>query len=338
MKKAVYILLILFVAIVSFKSVEPLFFQPKHFPKPVYDFSKNKLSQEKINIGRALFYDNILSKDNSTSCASCHLSYTAFAHTDHDLSHGIYGKIGTRNAPALQNLAWQKLFMMDGAINHLDAQALAPISNPIEMDETISNVVKKLNASSLYKKLFQKAYHDSVITGEKTLKCIAQFLLTLQSYNSKYDSVMLHKASFTTQEKNGYKLFQKNCSSCHTEPLFTNNNFETNGLKIDPTLNDIGRMKITQNAIDSLKFKVPSLRNIEFTYPYMHDGRFKKLNEVLIHYTSKIQPYKNLPKELQKPIVLSANDKVDITAFLLTLTDKHFLFNPKNQYPKELLK
>ncbi len=337
MRKLIYLLFIIFVGFVSFKTIEPLFVIPKGWQKPTYDFTKNKLTQEKINIGRALFYDNILSKDSTTSCASCHLSYTAFAHTDHALSHGINNRIGTRNAPALFNLAWSKKLMWDGAINHLDAQALAPIHNKDEMDETITHVVEKLNASILYKKLFYAAYNDSMITGEKTLKCIAQFLVTIQSYHSKYDSVMNHQSTFTNQEKKGYHLFQKNCASCHAEPLFTNNELVTNGLIVDETLNDMGRMKITQNVNDSLVFKIPSLRNIEFTYPYMHDGRFKKLSEVITHYTSTVQPYKNLPNQLKKAIVLTSNEKVDLIAFLLTLTDRHFLYNRAYQFPKNIL-
>jgi cytochrome c peroxidase len=336
MKKVVYLLLIILIALLSFKTIEPLFTIPKGWQKPTYNFAQNKLTQEKINIGRALFYDNILSKDNSISCASCHLSFTAFAHTDHDLSHGIENKIGTRNAPAIFNLAWSNKFMWDGAINHLDAQALAPIHNPIEMNETIVHVVEKLNSSTLYKKLFYQAYKDSAITGEKTLKSIAQFLLTIQSYNSKYDSVIRKQSVFTLQEKNGYTLFQKNCESCHKEPLFTNNEFETNGLKADKLLKDIGRMKITHDVKDSLKFKIPSLRNIEYTYPYMHDGRFKKLMEVLNHYTNDVQPYANISSVLKSPIVLTENEKVDIIAFLQTLTDKHFLYNPSYQYPKNI--
>lgn len=337
MKKIIYLILITFFGIVSFKTVEPLFVIPKGWQKPTYNFTENILTIEKINIGRSLFYDNILSKDNSISCSSCHLSYTAFAHTDHDLSHGIHNRIGSRNAPALFNLAWSKKLMWDGAVNHLDAQALAPIHNKDEMDETIAHVVEKLNESVLYKKLFLKAYKDSIITGEKTLKCIAQFLITIQSFNSKYDSVMIHQSLFTNQEANGYQLFQKNCSSCHKEPLFTTFDFETNGLKVDETLNDIGRMKITHDIKDSLKFKIPSLRNIEFSSPYMHDGRFKKLMDVLNHYTSSIQQYNNLPESLKKKITLTSNQKVDMIAFLLTLSDKHFLFNSTYQFPKKIL-
>jgi len=335
-KGIIYIALFSFFALVSFTSTEPLFHVPSGWPKPSYDFSKNTLSQDKINIGRALFYSPILSKDNTISCASCHLSFTGFAHTDHDLSHGIDGKIGKRNAPALMNLAWGKTFMWDGRINHLDMQALAPISDSNEMNENIAHVVEKLNQSNLFKNLFYSAYRDSLITGERTLKCITQFMLTLVSANSKYDQVMRHEDTFSSQEKNGYLLFQKNCASCHTEPLFTNNQFANNGLQMDTVLLDNGRFAITHLASDSLTFKVPTLRNIEFTYPYMHDGRFKKLSQVLNHYTSIPQHASTLDSQLQKPIQLSANDKVDVISFLLTLTDKEFLYHPKFQYPKKL--
>jgi cytochrome c peroxidase len=309
---------------------------PSNFPKPVYDFSKNPLSENKIQLGRALFYDPILSRNNMISCASCHSQFSAFTHVDHALSHGIEDKIGFRNSPALMNLAWQTLFMRDGAINHLDVQALAPMSNPVEMDENITHVVFKLQASKLYPKLFYKAFGDSVITGEHTLKAISQFMLTLVSSNSKYDSVMRKQSVFTSQENNGYVLFKKSCASCHTEPLFTNDDFRNNGLPVDTTLNDFGRYRVTKKSSDSLKFRVPTLRNIEFSYPYMHDGRFKKLSQVMNHYTNGIEKNKTLAPELQQSIVLTSNEKVDIIAFLLTLTDKSFLFNPQYFYPKEI--
>ncbi|MES2590106.1 MAG: cytochrome c peroxidase [Bacteroidota bacterium] len=310
---------------------------PKKWPKPHYNFSKNPLSKEKIELGRMLFYDPILSRDNTISCASCHSQYNAFTHVDHDLSHGIEDRIGTRNSPALMNLAWSTFFMWDGAINHLDVQSLAPISHHDEMDEKIEHVILKLQKSKLYKNQFYKAFGDSLATGERTLKSLSQFMLTLISSNSKYDSVQLRQASFTSQEKNGYLLFKKNCASCHKEPLFTNHEFENNGLKIDTFLKDFGRMKITQNKNDSLKFKVPTLRNIEFSYPYMHDGRFKKLSEVLNHYTTGIQKSSTLSQKLEKQIILSSNEKVDMIAFLLTLTDKSFLFNRKFTFPQQLL-
>ncbi len=323
--------------LVSFRSANDALFKiPQNFPKPVYDFTKNPLTENKVQLGRALFYDPLLSRDNTISCASCHSQFSAFTHVDHALSHGIDDKIGFRNSPALMNLAWQQTFMRDGSINHLDMQALAPISNAVEMDENITNVVSKLQSSVLYKNLFQKAFGDTVITGEHTLKAISQFMLTLVSSNSKYDSVMRKQAVFSSQENKGYVLFKKNCGSCHTEPLFTNDAFKNNGLTTDTSLMDFGRYSVTRKAADSLAFKVPTLRNIEFSYPYMHDGRFKNLNQVLKHYTHGIEHSKTLAKELRKPIQLSSNEKVDLIAFLLTLTDKSFLFNPNFFYPKEI--
>lgn len=323
--------------IFSFRSKDKgLFIVPKHFPKPAYDFSKNPLSEDKILLGRALFYDPILSRNNTISCASCHSQFSAFTHVDHALSHGIEDKIGFRNAQTIMNVAWQKSFMWDGAVSHLDVQALAPLHNPVEMDENMANVVSKLQQNHLYPPLFYRAFGDSIITGEHTLKAISQFMLTLVSSNSKYDSVMSKQATFTKQEKNGYVLFKKNCASCHTEPLFTNDDFRNNGLPVDTTLHDFGRYRITKNVADSLKFKVPTLRNIEFSYPYMHDGRFKKLSQVLNHYVQGVQQSNSLSGELRQPILLTSDEKVDIISFLLTLSDKTFLFNPKHYYPKEL--
>lgn len=325
-------LLFLAIAICSFCILNnSLFVLPKGWPKPAYDFATNKLTTAQVNLGKALFYEPLLSSDTTISCSSCHLSYTAFAHTDHQLSHGIKNKIGTRNAPALFNLAWANMFMWDGAIHHLDVQALAPISNPDEMGESLANVVRKLNSSKHYKQLFYKAFNDSVPTGERTLKAISQFLLTLVSANSKYDKVMRKEKGFvfTEYETKGYALFKTHCGSCHTEPLFTNNNFENNGLSPDNFLNDMGRIKITNNSADSLKFKVPSLRNIEVTYPYMHDGRFANLPMVLFHYTNGIHISKTLSAKLIKPIILTEEDKNNLIAFLKTLTDEDFLHNPK---------
>jgi cytochrome c peroxidase len=313
----------------GFTVKQSLFIVPKKWAKPVYDFSQNELSENKIELGKQLFYDPILSANNKISCASCHSPYTAFTHIDHALSHGIHDSIGTRNSPALFNLAWQKKFMWDGAIVNLDMQALAPISHPAEMGSSINLVVKKLSASAKYKQLFFDAFQDSSITGQHTLKAIAQFMITLVSANSKYDRVKNGQEKFSVEEANGYKLFKKNCNNCHTEPLFTNENFENNGLAVDPQLNDFGRWKITHLAKDSLLFKVPSLRNIAYTAPYMHDGRFKKLSQVINYYMMGIVQHKTLSKQLNKGVYFTSNEKIELLAFLNTLTDKEFISNPK---------
>jgi cytochrome c peroxidase len=335
MKVKIIFACIVLITLASFVTQEKELLYPNYFPKPQYDFSKNPLDSFKTALGRQLFYDPILSADNTISCASCHSPYNAFSHTDHSLSHGINDQIGSRNAPALFNLAWQKSFMWDGAINHLDVQALAPINHPKEMAESTASVIKKLNANYYYRTLFYGAFNDSLITGERLLKALAQFQLTLISANSKYDLIKNNKDSFTMQEKNGYLLFQKNCNSCHTEPLFSNYLFANNGLKVDTSLNDFGRWEVTKKSEDSLHFKTPSLRNLSFTYPYMHDGRFKKLGEVINHYTDGIQQNKTLSGELKNSILLTPNEKVDLIAFLLTLNDKEFVFDNKHQFPKK---
>jgi cytochrome c peroxidase len=307
---------------------------PESWPEPTYDFEKSPLSEEGIALGRKLFYDPILSADSTISCSNCHLSYTAFTHVDHDLSHGIRDSIGTRNSPALMNLAWSKKFMWDGAVNHLDMQALAPITHAAEMGEDLNNVLKKLQRTGAYPSLFQTVFGDSIITGEHLLKALSQFQLTLVSANAKYDKMKRGEASYSEQEDRGYELFKANCNTCHREPLFTNGEFENTGLPVDSNLNDIGRMLITQNPIDSLRFKVPTLRNIEFSYPYMHDGRFKTLRQVLNHYSDGIASSNTLAYELHHGIPLTSNEKVDLTTFLLTLTDKEFLFNPEFSFPR----
>lgn len=333
MKKSILILFSIFLFSFIFNG-KKLIEHPKYFPKAVYNFTNNPLDSNIIELGRNLFYDPILSADSTISCASCHSPFNAFAHTDHDLSHGINDEIGTRNAPALFNLAWQKDFMWDGAINHLDVQALAPISHPKEMGSSINELIKKLNESKKYKNLFEFAFNNSEINSKNILLSLSQFQLTLVSANSKYDKVKINKDTFNLQEENGYKLFKKNCNSCHTEPLFSNYNFKNNGLELDTTLNDLGRYKITRLGKDSLLFKIPSLRNLSYSYPYMHDGRFSKLKEVIDHYADGIKNSKYLSSELKDKIKLSNNEKVDLLAFLLTLNDKEFVFNKKYSFPR----
>lgn len=339
MKKIVAILgffiLLLGILAFSIKINTPIYLDiPKKWPKPVYDFKNNPLTEEGFQLGRELFYDPILSKDNTISCTSCHLQQTGFTHVDHDLSHGINGRIGTRNSLTIQNVAWNKHFMWDGGINHLDVQALAPITSEVEMDETLENVVNKLNQSEKYQDLFYKAFGTNKITGQLTLKAISQFVVSLTTSNSKYDKVMRKELEFTEREQHGYEIFKTNCATCHKEPLFASNDFKNNGLPLDKTLNDFGRMKITNNKKDSLLFRVPTLRNVQFTFPYMHDGRFKNLTEVVNHYNT-IQDNKVLSKELKQPMQLSDKDRVDLIIFLTTLTDREFLTNPRFGFPKK---
>ncbi len=310
---------------------------PTHFPATRYDFQKNPLSTAKINLGRALFYDPILSRDNSISCASCHSPFNAFAHSDHALSHGIDDSIGHRNAPALFNLAWQNQFMWDAAINHLDMQALAPLLHQSEMGSNLSQTLQKLAQSSLYTKLFEQAWGDPQISSAKLLKSLSAFQLTLISAGSKYDQVMLGDAQFNVQEDKGHKLFKIHCNRCHQAPLFSNYKLANNGLPFDANLMDMGRFEISKNEQDIQLFKTPSLRNLQFSAPYMHDGRFSSLREVLTHYNIPKKPAINLDSMLQKGLPLNDIQKTDLIAFLQTLNDPTFIFNPSHRFPRDLL-
>jgi len=298
---------------------------PNGWPTPYYNFNNNPLSVEKFTLGRYLFYDPILSLDNTISCGSCHQQYVAFAHAGHDVSHGINGLLGKRNAPAIQNVNWLPTFMHDGGILNLEVQPLGPITNPIEMNENIGHVISKLSASAKYKQLFINAYGDDSITSQRMFKAMAQFMGTMYSYNSKYDMVKNGKESFTSQEQSGYTLFSQKCASCHKEPLFSDYEFRNNGLSVNMALNDTGRAHITGNPSDRYKFKTPSLRNIEKTAPYMHDGRFSTLDQCLNHYVSGIVISPTLDPLLNSGIPLTVQEKSDIIAFLKTLTDTKFL-------------
>lgn len=314
----------MFLAAITAVGLDSTFKAPEHFPSPEYDFSANPLDSATVQLGRRLFYDEALSADSTIACASCHSPYSAFAHTDHDLSHGIRDQIGRRNAPPLFNLAWSTSFHRDGAHHSLELQPLAPLTDTTEMGSSIGEVVARLGGDAAYRSDFALAWGDSSVTGERVLKSLAQFQLTLVSAGAKYDRVLLEQDTFTRQELSGYQLFGEHCNSCHTEPLFTNQSFATNGLVMDTTLNDFGRMEMTSLPSDSLLFKVPSLRNLSFTHPYMHDGRFRKLREVLNHYATR----------LNDPLPLSSNQRTDLIAFLLTLDDRDFIFDRNHGFPR----
>ena len=305
------------------KDVE--FHIPKGFPKPVYDFKNNIPTPAGFVLGRKLFYDPILSKDSSISCGFCHQRIACFAHIDHALSHGINGLIGKRNVPPLENLAWSNSFMWDGRVNHLEVQPLSPMSNPIEMDETIQNVIKKLQRNKGYVAMFKTAFGDSVVNSRNMLRALAQFTGLMISADSRYDKYMQGEDTLSVAELNGLQLFRDNCEQCHKEPLFTDNTFRNTGLPMDTNLRDSGVAAIDGDMKDFMKFKVPTLRNIEMTYPYMHDGRFKTLKQVLDHYTKKFTIESHADPILVKGIQLTELDKADIIAFLKTLTDQKFL-------------
>jgi len=305
---------------------------PQGWPDPVHDFSEEPLDASMVELGRALFYDPILSRDNTVSCASCHSPFNAFAHTDHKLSHGIGDSIGTRNAPALFNLAWQESFMWDGAAHSLDAQALGPIEHVGEMDSDLASIVDRLKEEPRYVVGFGESKKE--LTGANVLKALSQFQLTLVSSDSKYDRVKTGLDSFSIQESKGYELFLTNCNSCHAEPLFTNGQFASNGLPIDEALQDVGRYGVTLRKEDSLQFKVPSLRNLKYSFPYMHDGRFNSIGEVIKHYTDGVVKESTTAVELRHGVALDGRQRTELLAFLLTLNDEQFSFDKKHQYPR----
>jgi cytochrome c peroxidase len=310
------------------------------WPKPTYNFKQYPVTEDGFQLGRVLFYDPILSRDSSISCADCHLQYTGFAHVDHQVSHGIDGRKGTRNAPALVNLAWKTSFHWDGGVSQLHLQFINPIEHPSEMDNKLTVVLERLRNQSFYRQRFKQVFGNESITTMQFLSAMAQFVVSLESKNSTYDRVMRKEkgVSFTKQEKNGYLLFKQHCNACHTEPLFTQTFFANNGLPVDPNYDDIGRFAITNRSVDSFLFMIPTLRNIEYTFPYMHDGRFAKLKDVINHYVKGIdRSTKNLHQKLRKPIPLNEQMQKDLIAFLKTLTDKEFLYNKRFSFPKELL-
>ncbi len=297
---------------------------PAGFPKPVYDFKENKVTPEGFVLGRKLFYDPILSADSSVSCAFCHQRIAAFAHIDHTLSHGINGLIGNRNVPPLQNLIWQQNFMWDGAINHLEVQPLAPLTNSQEMGESLKHTLEKLQRNKTYVDDFYAVFKDTAITSENLLKALAQFTSLMISANSKFDKYQRGEEEFTEHELSGLKLFRAHCENCHKEPLFTDNTFRNIGIKPDTALRDSGRIKLTGVVDDYMKFKVPGLRNVAMTYPYMHDGRFRTLQQVLKHYADGVF-YTNYDKSIEKNVGLTNQEQSDIITFLKTLTDEQFL-------------
>jgi cytochrome c peroxidase len=308
------------------------FVQPVNFPIPAYKLSSNPVTKSGFELGRALFYEPRLSRNNTISCGSCHIQSAAFTQHGHDVSHGIDDRLGTRNSPPIMNLAWNKAFMWGGGVFDLDLQPIVPITTHEEMDENLENVLNKLRALPKYTGLFKSAFGSEEINTAKFMKALSQFMVMCVSSNSKYDKVMRKEgsASFTNEEQDGYTIFKQKCASCHSEPLFTDGSFRNNGLGISP-INDQGLYVSTLMEADKYKFKVPSLRNLEYTAPFMHDGRFLTLSGVLEHYNSEVQDTPNLDPLLKlntKPgINLTESDKQKITAFLSTLNDTEFINN-----------
>ncbi|MFT3674376.1 MAG: cytochrome c peroxidase [Chitinophagaceae bacterium] len=304
------------------------FRRPAGFPEPVYRFTDNPVTQAGFELGRKLFYEPRLSRDNTISCGSCHIQSSAFTQHGHDVSHGIDDRLGTRNSPPIMNLAWMPTFFWDGGVFDLDLQPIVPITNHVEMDETVGHVLTKLRTHPLYPSLYKNAFGDTAITTSRTMKALSQFMLLCVSAGSRYDSVVQQSgARFTEPEQRGYILFQQKCAACHKEPLFTDFSFRNNGIAAGLN-DDKGRYLVTLDPADEYRFKVPSLRNVALTAPYMHDGRFITLDAVLDHYRNQGQSTPNRDPLLASGIPLTDQDKSDLIAFLQTLSDRKFLANP----------
>jgi cytochrome c peroxidase len=312
---------------------------PAGFP-PIKIPTINPLTVEGIALGRKLFYDPILSLDNTQSCASCHRQNYAFTDSNTTYSKGITGAIGFRNAMPIMNLVWEKKFFWDGGSATLEDQVIAPILNPIEMHETLPNVLNKLRNHPEYPKLFKKAFGTDSITTMLLMKAVAQFERTIISANSKYDKYVRGELDLSADELAGKELFidqeKGDCNHCHIlGSTFTDFDFKNNGL--DSVFKDLGRYNITLKDSDKGKFKTPTLRNIELTAPYMHDGRFTTLEQVIEHYNSDfiITPTTDVNIALLDKLRgrLTATEKLQIIAFLKTLTDYDFITNPNFKKP-----
>lgn len=297
----------------------------------------NPQTEEGIALGKKLFFDPILSGNNTQACVDCHNPEFAFTDSDR-FSTGIDGSLGIRNSMPLFNLAWNydEKFFWDGNTFSLEHQAFVPVTDITEMKSNWKDVVSKLQQHTEYPNLFTQAFGNIAIDSSLVTKAIAQFERTLISSNSKFDKYLLDEISLTEQELNGFNVFMDetkgDCFHCHgsdKNPLWTDNLFHNNGL--DETFTDLGLGAITGDPADNGKFKSPSLRNLEFTAPYMHDGRFETLNDVINHYSeglknsSTIDPL--MKKVSQGGVGLSEQDKADLKAFLLTLSDYDFINN-----------
>lgn len=324
---------------------------PSHFPDMIIP-ADNPMTEEGVALGRKLFYEKILSGDNSMSCGTCHAPQNAFSDPN-QFSVGIDGLPGNRNSMALINLGWNTSFFWDGRAHTLEEQVLQPVENPIEMHESWSNAIDELSASMEYKNMFYRAFGEPGIDKYKAAKALAQFLRTMISGSSKYDVMYKFEnglaltpeeealyQQITPGEWGGYDLFKSlngaDCFHCHNGPLMQVQKFSNNGL--DATFADIGRAVVTGNSLDEGKFKVPTLRNIALSAPYMHDGRFATLDDVINHYSHGVVMSPTIDPLIeyasQGGVQLDAFEKGLLMQFLLTLTDEKFVNNPDFQEPQ----
>lgn len=295
---------------------------PSHFPTLPVPID-NPITKEKVILGRRMFFDSRLSYNNTVSCASCHKA--SFAMSDNDqFSKGVDGKITLRNSTPLFNLAYHPSFFRDGGSPTLEMQIIGPIENPLEMNIPIIDLATKLNNHEEYRVLTKKAFGTNNVTPYTITRSLAAYMRTFISGNSRYDQFITGNSSILSSiEKDGLALFEgkANCKSCHSGFNFTNFQFENNGLYANYP--DQGRGTITSNPLDNGKYRVASLRNVEITYPYMHDGSLATLEDVVEHYNNGGANHPNKSDKLV-PLYLTETEKYALVAFLKTLTDNSF--------------
>jgi cytochrome c peroxidase len=326
--------------------VDPLFFQQMVIP------SDNPLTVEGIDLGRQIFYDERLSGDNTQACADCHVQLETFGDSRR-FSEGITGALGTRQSMALINLGYQNFFFWDGRAETLEDQIIQPVINPIEMNTLWPDVMEKLKSDTAYMRLFTIVFSTTDIDSTHVAKAVAQFLRTVVSSNSRFDKWRRGEIQLTESENSGRVLFLTeggdpelgqggqwgaDCFHCHPDAGMQFSDYQLHNNGLDSVFTDLGRGEVTGDPNDFGRFKTPSLRNVEFSAPYMHDGRFETLEEVIEHYNSgghfsaTVDPFM---KFTQGGLQLTDQKKQDLLAFLKMLSDESFLNNPDFSDPQD---
>jgi cytochrome c peroxidase len=318
--------IICFVFLFSLKSCTDSqeFELPAHFPKPHHTL---RIDAQKFELGKQLFFDPVFSKDSTISCASCHQQTAVFSDT-RPFSLGVRSQVGKRNAPALQNLLWSNTFFWDGGVHNIDLIPLNPITNAKELDESMLNIVYKINRAKTYQSQFKTIFHTDTISSHQILEALTHYQAALISDQSPFDNYLRGKIKLSDDEMQGYTIFQTKCGHCHEGPLLSNYSYRNNGV-FKPGDTDLGRYEISLIEGDKGKFKIPSLRNIAITAPYMHNSSLSSLEEVLNHYESGIQLSPSLDSSLRNKIHFQPGEKKKIIAFLKTLTDLEYTKNEK---------
>lgn len=301
---------------------------PVNFPELNNSFYTNKPTKYGVKLGEKLFFDKKLSANNTISCSSCHIQANAFSDGISE-AIGIYGRVGFRNTPPVQNMAFMQFYNWDGNKQALESQPLVPIITHEEMDSSILEVISKLETEEEYLHLFYNAFGDSKITGDRIYNSIAQYEYTLISANSKYDKAKRNEGeTFTENEILGYKTFQDKCATCHSTELFTDQSFRNIGFPKNPNTDEAGRTRVTGKTEDISRFRVPSLRNIEYTAPYGSFGQFATLKEVLDYLDNGVLEADNLDsvlKENNNQIPITEEEKDNLILFMKTLSDTDFI-------------